>query len=353
VELGFDPDHRILMSVRLGNHGYSEAKGMELITSTLDRLENVPGVWGVSTCHRRPFWGSWTMDFTPPGTGSEGERFRSAMNLAGPGYFEVMGIPLVVGRDFNQDDVMSAPRVAIVSEEFAERMWPGESPLGKPFPFLSPSVDWEWTVVGVACDAIYYSVREATWPMVYLPHLQLYQGRMTFVVATRDDPHTMIRPVEQAMRELDPNLAIEPLVLADLVEEECAPLRIWSTFVALFATLALILSAAGLYGLQAFLVTRRYREIGIRMALGSAGRRVLLTVIGRGLLLSSIGSIIGTIAALGTGRLVRSMLFGVSPHDPAILVEVPLVLITACALASLIPALRASRVNPVEVLRQE
>jgi len=353
VELGFEPDHRILMNLRLGNHGYSETEGRELITATLDRLAAEPGVAGVSTCHRRPFWGSWTMEFSPPGTGSEGETFQSAMNLAGPGYCELMGIDLIAGREFDRDDNQSTPPVAVVSEEFARRMWPGENPLGKTYPFLIPYDEGDWTIVGVARDAIYYNIQESTWPMVYLPHLQLYQGRMSFVVKTHDDPRAMLRPVELAMRELDPNLAIEPLILADLAAEECAPYRIWGTFVALFAALALLLSAAGLYGVQAFLITRRKREIGVRMALGSTGRQVLRTIIGRGLFLGGLGATIGILAALWLERLVRGMLFGVSPHDPTVLIAVPLILMAVCALASLVPALQASRVNPVEVLRQE
>jgi predicted permease len=348
IDLGFDPDRRLVMSVQLENNGYTEDQGQTFVLSTLDRLRQVPGVRWATTCNRLPFLGSNTWTFTAPGTDFAEEGLRTTFNLAGPDYFQAMGIPIVAGRAFTRDDISGSPVVAVVNEDFAKRMWPEESPLGKTLDFAGESA----TVVGVAATAVYHSVTEPPRIHAYLPSLQWYQGRQNFIVATEAPTHTMVRPVEQAMREIDPNLAISPLSLRDLVDDQSSSYRIWTALIGVFAGVALFLALVGLYGVQSYLVARRTREIGIRIAVGAETRSVVGGVLRSGLMMGGIGTIIGIGAAVGLTRLMRGFLVGVAPNDPLVFVTVPALLLVACATASLLPALRASRVNPVEALRE-
>jgi len=228
-------------------------------------------------------------------------------------------------------------------------MWPGERPVGKVIPLFGD----EFTVVGVARNAIYYSLREAPLPHVYLPQLQLYVGRMTFLVATRTDPMASGGAVAAALRETNPNIAVAFTTMDQLVGEQLSGFRIWTVFVTILSGVALFLAMVGLYGVQSFLVARRTREIGIRIALGARVSGVVGGVVRGSLLIGGLGTLVGVGAAFATAGLVRGFLFGVAPHDPAVFVVVPLLLLLACVLASVIPATRASRVNPVEALSQE
>jgi len=349
IDLGFDPDRRLIMSILLENNGYSDEEGQAFVRSALDRLAQVPGVRHATTCNRLPFLGSNTWTFTAPGTDFAEEGLRTTFNLAGPDYFETMGIPIVAGRAFTRDDVAGSPVVAVVNEVFARRVWPGESPLGKTMDFAGQSVQ----VVGLAATAVYHGVTESPRTHAYIPSLQFYQGRQNFIVATESPTGVMVGPVEEALRELDPNLAMSPMGLADLVDSQSSSYRIWTALMGVFATVALLLALVGLYGVQSYLVARRTREIGIRMAMGAETGSVLGGVLRSGLLMGGIGTVVGIGAALGLTRLMRGFLVGVAPTDPLVFITVPALLLAACAAASLVPALRASRVDPVEALQRE
>jgi predicted permease len=346
IDLGFDPDRRLVMSVQLENNGYTEDQGQTFVLSTLDRLRQVPGVRWATTCNRLPFLGSNTWTFTAPGTDFAQEGLRTTFNLAGPDYFQAMGIPIVAGRAFTRDDISGTPVVAVVNENFANRVWPGESPLGKALDFAGENA----TVVGVAATAVYHSVTESPRTHAYLSSLQWYQGRQNFVVATEALINTMVPPVEQAMREIAPNLAISPMSLQDLVDDQSSSYRIWTALVGVFAGVALFLALVGLYGVQSYLVARRTREIGVRMAMGAEARSVLGGVLRSGLAMGGVGVLVGIAAALGLTRLMRGFLVGVAPNDPLVFMVVPALLLVVCGMASLVPALRASRVDPAEAL---
>lgn len=349
IDLGFDPDRRLVMGVQLENNGYADAEGQAFVQAALDRLAQVPGVRWATTCNRLPFLGSNTWPFTAPGTDFAEEGLQASFNLAGPDYFETMGIPIVAGRAFTRDDVAGGPIVMVVNEVFAARVWPGENPLGKTLDFAGESA----RVVGVAATAVYHSVMEAPTTHAYIPSLQFYQGRQNFIVATEPPISTMARPVEEAFRELDPNLALSPMSLEDLVDTQGAGYRTWAALIGVFAVVALFLALVGLYGVQSYLVARRTREIGIRVAMGAETGSVLGSVLRSGLAMGGIGVVIGTGAALGLTRLMRGFLVGVAPNDPLVFVSVPVLLLVACTAASLVPALRAARVNPVEALGRE
>jgi len=349
VDLGFDPDRRLIMSVQLENNGYTDDQGQAFVLEALDRLAQVPGVRFASVCNRIPFLGSNTWTFTAPGTDFSENGMRTRFNLAGPGYFDAMGISILSGRAFTRDDTPGSPMVAVVNEVFAQRIWPGQDPLGKTLDFLDQTV----RVVGVAETAVYNTVTEMPQAHAYFPSLQLYQGRQNFILFTEASTAVMVDPVDRALRELDPNLAIAPMTLAGLVETQLSGFRVWAALIGICAGVALFLALVGLYGVQSYLVSRRTREIGLRMALGAEGGSVVRAIVKSGLLMGALGTVLGIGAALALGRVIRGALFGVAPTDPLIFTVVPALLLLGCLAASLVPALRASSISPVEALSEE
>jgi predicted permease len=350
VDLGFDQDRTLLLDVIPANHGYSEEDGKEFLRVMLDRFATLPGVRSATITDRTPFRGKWTSRFAAPGTEYAEDRFSSGFNRVGPGYFGTMGIPIVAGRDFVESDDAQGPNVVVVNEYVAAEVWPGENAVGKTI----VRQDREWTVVGVAQNAVYYDIGEETQAQTYHAFYQNFRPQTTFAVATEADPMDMVRQVQQVIRDYDPNIAIFNIRTLDgEVANELGQFRVMAILVLLFGGLALLLSAVGLYGVQSFLVARRTREIGIRMALGAYERQVAGAVMGRGITLAAVGVVLGVAAAYASAQFIQSLLFGVDARDPLTFVTVPMVLLFVAAAASLIPAVRASRVDPVEALREE
>jgi predicted permease len=352
VDLGFEPENKLAVSVQLGNHGYDETTGNQFILSILDRLEALPGAELATTSWHTPFRGMWVSGVRAPGTeyADEDNGAESGFNRVAPRYFEAMGIPMVDGREFTRADDLLATPVVIVNEAFAEQVWPEERAVGK----ILQRRDADMTVVGVARNANYYEVGEEPERQVYLPQLQQYSSRVTFLVVTRGDPLALSRAVDGQFRTLDPNIALYDVrTINDVIDAELAPYSVMAILVSLFGGLALFLASVGLYGVQSYLVAGRTREIGIRMALGAEERQVAGGVVMRSLLLAGIGILVGVGASLGLARLVQGMLFGVSERDPLTFVTVPLVLLAAALLATFLPARRASRVDPIVALREE
>jgi predicted permease len=349
VDLGFVPDNKLLLSVQLDNHGYSEEKGIEFVSNVLERVRSVPGVQGVTTANRMIFRprNSWT--FVVPGTDFAENGLWAGLNMVGPDYFEVLEIPIIAGRGIEASDRQSTQAVAVVNRTFAEQMWPDRNPVGQNLPLA----DHNFTVVGIAETSTYWRLGENPVPFVYFAHTQLFSGRMTFHVATGPDPVTLAGPVESAMREFDPNLAIAVNTLDALRDDQLSTLRVWTVFAGLFSGIALFLAMVGLYGVQSSLVVRRTREIGIRMALGARARTVILRVVVASLVMVGVGAIVGVGLALGFGGILQGFLFGVTPQDASIYLTVTLTMLIASVAASVLPAVRASRVSPVEALAQE
>jgi predicted permease len=350
VDLGFEPSGKVLMSVELESHGYSSEEGAVFSRLVLERASALPGVVRATTSDMTPFRGTWTNTVTAPGTDFAEQSLRSGFNRVGPGYFEVMGIPIVAGRGFQPTDDPSAPHVIVVNQELADRVWPGETALGKTL----VTGNREWTVVGVARNAAYYDVGEEAVTQTYLPQTQHYDSEITFVVQTHGDAAVHLGSVERAIRSVDPNVAISNITtLEAVVDAELSQYRVLAILVTLSGCLALFLATMGLYGTQSFLIARRTREIGIRLALGAVQRQVAGSVLGRGVVLTLVGITVGVATAYVLSHFVRGMLFGVSPHDPLTFFSVPFVLLAVAVAASLIPARRASRVDPMEALREE
>ena len=347
VDLGFEPERRLLTSVALPNHGYDEPGGRAFIATVLERIRAVPGVEAVSTTSRAPFGGQWASGIRPEGA-PEGGREILYFNYAGPEYFDVMGIPVADGRAIDERDVQGAQPALMINETTAERLWPEQDAVGR-------TIEWRdriWTVVGVAADAKYYAIGEPAASQVYVPPAQEYDGRVTFVIRTATDPADLAPAVQAAIQDVDAAVAVFGVeTLQDRVNGQTSTYRALALLVSVFGAIALVLAAVGLYGVLAYLVSQSSREIGIRMALGARSRDVASGVLRRGSLLAALGVAIGLGLAWFLAGLVRQMLFGVEPQDPLTLSVAVAILMGVALLASYLPARRAARVQPAVTLR--
>jgi predicted permease len=262
-----------------------------------------------------------------------------------------MRVPLVRGRGFDAADRAGAPQVAIVNEAFAARFWPGQDPIGKRLSSFSRARSIE--VVGVARDGKYQTLTESPLPYVYRPYLQEYED-MVLHVRVAGDVAAMIPTIRREIRAVDGRLPI--LTLASMESQTAfatLPQRIAASLLGACAVLALLLAAVGLYGVVAYAVSRRTREIGIRMALGAARGAVMRMVLQGSMKLVALGLAIGLALSLLVGRSVSLFLGGTSPADPVALLAGPLVLVACALVASWLPARRAARIDPMKALREE
>ena len=349
VDLGFDSDDRLVLSVSLETHGYDEATGRAFLDQVLERVRALPGVRAAAVTARPPFIGRWSSTVVPEGAEAPPNGVPLYFNRAGPSYFDAMGIAVVDGRAIDADDTDAAPPVLMINETTAERFWPGESAVGK-------TIEWRdrtWTIVGVAADAKYYTIGEEPVSQVYASHAQDYDGNATLVVHTSVPPTDAANAVQAIIRDLDDGVAIFGVApLRDLVDEQMSTYRALAILVGTFGIIALVMAALGLYGVLAYLVGQSSREIGIRMALGARAAEVASAVVQRGAAMAGVGIAIGLAAAWGLAGLLRQMLFGVEPQDPLTLGVVAGVLLAVTLLASWLPARRAARVDPVVALRE-
>jgi putative ABC transport system permease protein len=355
VNPGFDPERALLLSMDLFPNGYDEKRGVEFYRQLVARVAALPGVESASLSSQVPpnlFPGSSVGIEIEGYTPRADEMINIEYEVVAPRYFQTMRIPLVEGRDFSDaDNAQSAP-VVIVNETMARSYWGlGSNPVGKRL--RSTSGRWH-TVIGVARDIKQFEPTEPTHPWVYYPYAQDYESMMTVVARTTGDPWQSLAGVRGAVRDLDPTLPV--FDEKTLQTHSGVPLfldRIAVTFLSAFGLLALTLAAIGLYGVMAYSVTARTREIGIRMALGAQTGDVLKQVITQGMVLTLIGVAIGLAAAFALTRLIESLLYGVSPTDALTFTIVSLSLMAVALLACYIPARRATKVDPMEALRCE
>jgi predicted permease len=346
VDLGFDPEGKALFTVNLYRHGYDDDRGRIYVSNVLESLQAHPGVTGVTTTRMVPFRGSRGGSVTAAGTAYEESGLDVGKNRVGPDYFDIMGIPILSGRGFDRTDVGPAASSVVVNQRTAETLWPAETAIGK-------TVEGR-TVIGVTANATYYEIAEELPYQVYTAQLEDHGNAFTFMVRTNGDPSASLASLQGAIQKQDGSVAVYRVsTLLDIVHAETAGFRVVATLVGLFAFVALFLATVGLYGVQSFLVSQRNREIGVRMALGALREQVARGVMRSGFFKAGAGVVLGVAGSLVLGGYVRSMLFGVEPQDPTTLVVVPILLLVVAVLANLIPALRASRVDPATVLREE
>jgi predicted permease len=352
IDVGFETDNRLAVTVDLRAAGYSDTETRQFLREALPRIRSLPGVANAASTAQLPFRGMWSTTLpVPAGSRTDLESsFDAGANSVSPGYFDLMGIPIVSGRALEWSDDETATHVAVVNEAFARRVWGEEDPLGREI----GSGARTFVVVGVARDATYYELGETPELQLYVSPLQLNRPRVSLLVETSTSALAAYPQIEREIRALDPNLVLSTVTTLDqILDAETGQYRVIATLVSLFGVLALGLAAIGLYGVLAYVVTRRTREFGVRLALGAPPSQVTLHVMGRGLRLAMVGVIAGAVASWLLATVVAGFLFGVEPHDPLTFTVVPLVLVGVAVLASFVPARRAARVDPVEALRFE
>jgi predicted permease len=269
---------------------------------------------------------------------------------ATPDYFRAMGIQVRCGRVFEEADRNGRPLVAVVSASAAQRFWPNRNPIGERFSIDLPEI----TIVGVVADVRSAALDVPAHPTVYVPYGQDPWPFMTFALRTTASPSTLTNAVRDAIWRVDKEQPVGAVLTMDQQLSNSLTRRRFSvTLLSAFGVVAVSLAAIGLYGVLAFIVAQRRREIGLRMALGAQPRDVIAGVLGHGLRLAGIGIIVGILLALGATRLLNSLLFGTSPTDALTFAAVAALLVAIAAGASLVPALRASRVDPLIALRDE
>jgi putative ABC transport system permease protein len=280
------------------------------------------------------------------------DRMLVQVNSISPGYFETLGIPLDRGRAFMATDKPGAPLVAIVNQTMAQRYWNGDA-IGKRFKFFGDS---EFTtVVGIARDSKYNAVAEEPIPFIYQPLEQNYTPAASLHVRARGSASALVSPVRMAMREIDPTLSVFNVrTLEEQVSTSLAPLRVNVIVLVSFGALALILASIGLYGVASYSVTQRTREIGVRMALGAQRSSVLKLILGRALVVVAIGIAVGLVSAVALASLVPpTLLTHTSSRDPLTFAGTSLVLAIVALVAVYVPAMRATRIDPLVALRAE
>jgi predicted permease len=353
VDPGFDAEDVAVASFDLRTQGYTEARAQAFYGELTERVRALPGVSAVTLAQRIPLSGdagrrrAVVEGYEP----QPGEDMEFNYNVVGPEYFEVLRVPLVAGRGFTAADRDGASQVAVVNEAFAARYWPGENALGKRLTSFGRATDIE--VVGVARDGKYQTLAEAPLPYIYRPFLQQYEDMVLHVRLTRD-ADDFLPVLRGEIRALDSRLPI--LRLATMRAETAFatfPQRIVATLLSGCAGLALLLAAVGLYGVVAYAVSQRTREIGIRMALGAGRAAVVRMVLESSTKVVALGLAIGLVLALAAGRALQTFLGDVSAADPIALVASPLVMIACALVASWLPARRAARIDPLRALREE
>jgi predicted permease len=362
VDMGFNANNLLLFRVDPSLLGYKDEKLADLYQRSFSRLEAVPGVQSV-TFSRSPLLAqsSWTSSVYLQGEiGPNGKPLDSnaKVHSVRENFFNTMEIPLLLGRGLTEQDDARTSRVAVVNQAFAKAHFANENPIGKRFTF-DPDKPNEIEIVGLARDAKYTSQRDEIEPTVYQSWRQVL-GRMTFAtfeVRTAGDPSATIAGVRQAMHEVDSNLPLSDVrTQVQQADETLAMERMFAKLLTLFGLIAQQLAAIGLYGVMAYVVSQRTHEIGIRMALGADRRNVLLMVVRQGMLLTVVGIAIGLAAAYVLTRYLESltsMLFGVKPRDPWTFAVIAVVLVVVALIACLVPARRATKVDPLRALRYE
>ena len=355
IDPGFDPRGVSIASLDLGLANYDSASGRRVAATLLERARAIPGVRSASLSTMLPLDGGGlglgpirVAGREPPGGQDD---WREDWNVVTPGYFATMGIPLVRGRDFADSDREGGGDVAILNETFAAALFPGQDAVGR----TVTNGDRVVTIIGVARNAKYRTLGERPRNFIYVPLAQRYMGRTNLLVKTTTGAASSVAaPVGRLVQDVDARL---PILREHTLEEQTA-MALFPQRVALYVsgglgTVALLLALLGIYGVTAFTVTQRTREIGVRVALGAQRSHVLGLVLRQGVVLAAVGVVVGSLAAFGATRLIANLLYGVPPTDVIAFGGAALALAVAAVAASWIPARRAARVDPIIALRSE
>jgi predicted permease len=357
---GFTTENGLIMTFDLGLHGYDEVRGKQFQKQLIERVNALPGVRSSSLTDLMPLSVNYNsnavyVEGQPPVRGAEVPNSMNASVSAD--YFTTMEIPLLTGRGFLERDDENAPKVAVINEAFMRRLMPDvatvEDAVGKRFSFRGPEGPFV-QIVGVARDGKYWSIGEAPTTFVWVPLRQSYNASTSLVVRTTVEPTTLIQAIRREFQSLDETLPISGTKsLTEHMGFSLFPARVAATLLGSFGLIALLLAAIGIYGVMAYSVAQRTREIGIRMALGAQTSTVLRMILKQGFGLALIGLCIGLVAALGLSQLMSSVLYGVSATDIFTFLAVPSLLSGVALLACFVPARRAAKTDPMIALRYE
>jgi predicted permease len=357
VELGFQRAQLTRFTVSPGLNGYSNDQLIAYYRSLQEQMRNVPGVEAVSLAMRGAIGaGSAVTSGTVPGFTPVGKDIDIYRHDVGPGYFETLKIPILLGRDIEELDGRDAPKVVVINEAFARKYFKGQNPVGHVIDLGSRPKPQTYEIVGVAHDVKYAQIRTDVPPTAYFAYIQRKEMPpfMTFEVRSTLPQPTLARAIEQTALQLDKSVPVEKLKTEDAVVSEVLFLeRTFATLSSSFGGLALLLAAVGLYGTIAFTVAQRTNEIGIRMALGADRERIVSMVLREIAIVVAAGLAVGLPLAWFATRTLQAQLFGLSPHDATSLALAVLVIFAVSAAAGAFPARRASRVEPMEALRYE
>ena len=351
VDLGYDVDHMLLATIEPGDR-YQPPAAQTFYADVLDRVNALPGVVAAGAARVTVLSGaSRTGAVSIDGRPVQPDRSNAIparVNVVSDKYLDAMGIPIIIGRNFQRTDLPTATRVAIVSRSLANRLWPNADPVGKTLESSTRLV-----VVGVVPDTVYRRTTDRqVLPVFYLPLSQNYEAAVSLHVRTVGDPMALLPAVRQAISDVDPRIAlVRPRRLDDEFSRSLIAERTMVKFVGGLSGIALLLAAVGLYGVMAYATRQRTTEIGVRLALGASPVSILHMIVLRGLRLVAVGGMLGLAGAVVAVRFVRNLLFGVEPSDPMTWIAVSMALMVVGVLACAVPARRAMRIDPVRALR--
>ena len=358
VDMGFDKHNVLVFGIEPASVGYKEDSRLTRLYQEIERrVSAIPGVRAASFSFFTFNQGAWSEDAWTPEESPEAKGNREAVyNKVGRGFFSAMGLKLLSGRTFDQQDSENSPKVAVINETMARLFFPNESPLGRRFRMDGPDAKPEndRIVVGVARDAKYMALKERPWPAAYLPYSQEPGYLWNFEVRYSGDAGSTAPAVRQVIHDVDPRLPVTGAgTLAEQVDRSVVDQRLTAQLSSFFSLVAVFLACIGIYGLMSYAVVHRTNEIGIRVALGAQQGQVLRLIMRQGLVLAASGVAVGIALALIFTRLLRSLLFGVQPFDPVTFIGVAFLLTLIALAACYLPARRAMRVDPVVALRYE
>lgn len=357
VKPGMNPTNLLTLELSLPSKKYPDTKTQDAFFKTVvERTQNLPGVESVGGTSILPLTGSTTTIFSIEGKPAPPENLLpwAGLCFVTPNYFRTMSIPLIKGRDFTDRDDENTPDVVVINEKMAKQNWPNSDPIGQRIKIRYGTGTLTREIVGIAGNIRHLGLDQDSQPEMYMPIYQYPENFMFLVVRTKSNPMFLSKAIQDEVAVIDKDQPVANIkTMQNIFSSSVAPRRFSMLLITIFASLALALSAAGIYSVISYSVAQRNHELGIRMALGATSKDVLKLILGQGFKLVVIGTIIGLVGAFALTRLLQSMLFNVSTTDPLIFVVISFVLICFALLASYIPARRATKVDPMVALRHE
>jgi putative ABC transport system permease protein len=359
VDRGFNTENILTMVVRLPDAKYPEdAQAVTFFNQALERVRQLPNVRSAGMINFLPLYGGLGSNTAfkiegrpePP----PGQLPGTDVRVADAGYFASMGIPLLRGRNFSDAELREPKKVILINEALARKHFPNEDPIGRRLDVAMFENPFWAEIVGVVGNVRYDSLIDESPPAVYFPHPDLAYPFMTLVIRSDVEPTTLAPSIQREIRTLDPNQPVSDVRTMDRVMSEWVSRSRFNTLLlGLFAGLATLLSAVGIFGVMNYSVALRTREIGLRLAVGAQPRQVLMLILKQGLVLTIVGVVLGLAAAFALTRLLSGLLFGVAAVDPTTFTTISLLLVFVSLLACYLPARRAMRIDPLRALRYE